>query len=169
MQENGAFFKIFDHGDGTCAVYLAEGETPEALEFPSEIDGLAVVEIGEDACADRENLRTVTIPRGVKVIGDGAFTGGMVHEALNNVEKNLRLVIVLNENEMSIAKNTGRIANTLAHIRRGKAYFNAKKVTRNVLNSIPLVGKHLFRVVKRAKMGVKNALYGSNYFEGRWY
>ena len=101
----------------------------------------------------------------IAVIGDGAFTGGMVHEALNNVDKNLRLVIVLNENEMSIAKNTGRIANTLAHIRRGKAYFDAKKVTRNVLKSIPLVGKHLFRVVKRVKMGVKNALYGSNYFE----
>ncbi|MBE6676436.1 MAG: 1-deoxy-D-xylulose-5-phosphate synthase [Ruminococcaceae bacterium] len=101
----------------------------------------------------------------IAVIGDGAFTGGMVHEALNNVDKNLRLVIVLNENEMSIAKNTGRIANTLAHIRRGKAYFDAKKVTRNVLKGIPLVGKHLFRVVKRVKMGVKNALYGSNYFE----
>ena len=101
----------------------------------------------------------------IAVIGDGAFTGGMVHEALNNVDKHLRLVIVLNENEMSIAKNTGRIANTLAHIRRGKAYFDAKKVTRNVLKSIPLVGKHLFRVVKRVKMGVKNALYGSNYFE----
>jgi len=101
----------------------------------------------------------------IAVIGDGAFTGGMVHEALNNVDKNLRLIIVLNENEMSIAKNTGRIANTLAHIRRGKAYFDAKKVTRNVLKGIPLVGKHLFRVVKRVKMGIKNALYGSNYFE----
>ncbi len=101
----------------------------------------------------------------VAVIGDGAFTGGMVHEALNNVDKNLRLIIVLNENEMSIAKNTGRFANTLAHIRRGKAYFSAKKVTRNVLRSIPLIGKHLFRIVKRVKMGFKNALYGSNYFE----
>lgn len=101
----------------------------------------------------------------VAIIGDGAFTGGMVHEALNNVDKNLRLIIVLNENEMSIAKNTGRIANTLAHIRRGKAYFNAKKVTRNAVKGIPLIGKHLFRIVKRAKMGIKNALYGSNYFE----
>ena len=101
----------------------------------------------------------------IAIIGDGAFTGGMVHEALNNVDKNLRLIIVLNENEMSIAKNTGRIANTLAHIRRGKAYFNAKKVTRNALKGIPLIGKHLFRIVKRAKMGIKNALYGSNYFE----
>ena len=101
----------------------------------------------------------------IAVIGDGAFTGGMVHEALNNVEKNLRLMIVLNENEMSIAKNTGRIANTLAHIRRGKAYFSAKKVTRDVLKSIPLIGKPLFNAVKRIKMGFKNALYGSNYFE----
>jgi len=101
----------------------------------------------------------------VAIIGDGAFTGGMVHEALNNVDKNLRLIIVLNENEMSIAKNTGRIANTLAHIRRGKAYFNAKKVTRNAVKGIPLIGKHLFCIVKRAKMGIKNALYGSNYFE----
>lgn len=101
----------------------------------------------------------------IAIIGDGAFTGGMVHEALNNVDKNLRLIIVLNENEMSIAKNTGRFANTLAHIRRGKAYFSAKKVTRNVLKGVPLIGKHLFRIVKRIKMGIKNALYGSNYFE----
>lgn len=101
----------------------------------------------------------------IAVIGDGAFTGGMVHEALNNVEKDLRLIIVLNENEMSIAKNTGRFANTLAHIRRGKAYFSAKKVTRNVLKSIPLIGNPLFRAVKRVKMGIKNFLYGSNYFE----
>ena len=73
----------------------------------------------------------------IAVIGDGAFTGGMVHEALNNVEKDLRLIIVLNENEMSIAKNTGRFANTLAKIRRGHAYFKAKKVTRNFVKSIP--------------------------------
>ena len=101
----------------------------------------------------------------VAVIGDGAFTGGMVHEALNNVEKDLRLIIVLNENEMSIAKNTGRFANNLARIRRGKAYFKAKKVTRNVVKGIPLIGKPLFAAVKRVKMGVKNFLYGSNYFE----
>lgn len=101
----------------------------------------------------------------IAVIGDGAFTGGMVHEALNNVEKDLRLIIVLNENEMSIAKNTGRFANTLAKIRRGHAYFKAKKVTRNFVKSIPLIGKPLFAALKRVKMGMKNFLYGSNYFE----
>ena len=101
----------------------------------------------------------------IAVIGDGAFTGGMVHEALNNVDKHLRLIIVLNENEMSIAKNTGRFAKTLARIRRRKAYFNAKKVTRSVLKGIPLIGEPLFNGVKRLKMGFKNALYGSNYFE----
>ena len=101
----------------------------------------------------------------VAVIGDGAFTGGMVHEALNNMEKDLRLIIVLNENEMSIARNTGRFANTLAKIRRGQAYFKAKKVTRNFVKSIPVIGKPLFAALKRVKMGVKNFLYGSNYFE----
>ena len=101
----------------------------------------------------------------IAVIGDGAFTGGMVHEALNNMEKDLRLIIVLNENEMSIAKNTGRFANTLSKIRRGQAYFQAKKVTRNFVKSIPLIGKPLFAGIKRIKMGVKNFLYGSNYFE----
>lgn len=101
----------------------------------------------------------------IAIIGDGAFTGGMVHEALNNVDKHLRLIIVLNENEMSIAKNTGRFAKTLARIRRRKAYLDAKKVTRNVLKGIPLIGTPLFNGVKRLKMGIKNALYGSNYFE----
>ena len=101
----------------------------------------------------------------IAVIGDGAFTGGMVHEALNNMEKHLRLIIVLNENEMSIAKNTGRFANTLSKIRRGQAYFKAKKVTRKFVKSIPLIGKPLFAGIKRIKMGVKNFLYGSNYFE----
>ena len=51
------------------------------------------------------------------LIGDGAYTGGMVHEALNNVEKDLRLIIVLNENEMSISKNIGRFAKHLSKLR----------------------------------------------------
>ena len=46
----------------------------------------------------------------VVVLGDGAFTGGMIHEALNNCSKNLRLIIILNENEMSISKNIGKFA-----------------------------------------------------------
>ena len=50
----------------------------------------------------------------VVVLGDGAFTGGMIHEALNNCDKHLRLIVILNENEMSISKNVGHFARNLA-------------------------------------------------------
>ncbi len=101
----------------------------------------------------------------VCVFGDGAFTGGMIHEALNNCRKDLRLIIILNENEMSISKNIGRFALSLAKLRSAKGYFRTKRATANFLQKIPLVGKPLFRGLLRIKMAVKNMLYGSNAFE----
>lgn len=101
----------------------------------------------------------------IAVIGDGAFTGGMVHEALNNCEKDLRLIIILNENEMSISRNIGRFAKNLSRLRTSKQYFRTKRVTRNVISRIPLVGRPLFRAVRSIKQTVKNMVYRSNYFE----
>ena len=63
----------------------------------------------------------------VCVVGDGAYTGGMIHEALNNCRKHLRLIIILNENEMSISKNIGRFAKELSHLRASKGYFRTKR------------------------------------------
>ena len=101
----------------------------------------------------------------VAVVGDGAYTGGMIHEALNNCRKDLRLIIILNENEMSISRNIGRFATNLSKLRISSGYFNTKRVTGGFLRKIPLVGKFLFRCVKRIKVFFKNAVYGSNYFE----
>lgn len=101
----------------------------------------------------------------VAVVGDGAFTGGMIHEALNNVSRHLKLIIIINENEMSISKNVGRFATHMAKMRRKAGYFKAKKTTARILSRIPLVGKGLFRVLVNLKKTIKNALYGSNYFE----
>ncbi len=101
----------------------------------------------------------------VCVFGDGAYTGGMIHEALNNCRKDLRLIIVLNENEMSISKNIGRFAKELSHIRASKGYVRTKNATTSFLKHIPLIGKPLFKGLLRIKMGLKAALYGSNYFE----
>ncbi|MBQ7383460.1 MAG: 1-deoxy-D-xylulose-5-phosphate synthase [Clostridia bacterium] len=101
----------------------------------------------------------------VAIIGDGAYTGGMIHEALNNCRKDVRLVIIMNENEMSISKNIGRFARNLARIRNKAGYFKTKKATGIFLKKIPLIGKHLFWFVRGVKKTVKNALYGSNYFE----
>ncbi len=101
----------------------------------------------------------------VVVVGDGAFTGGMIHEALNNCDKKLRLIIIINENEMSISKNIGRFATSLAKIRTSKGYFKTKKATSRIIKHIPLVGEWLFELIKNIKQSAKNALYGSNYFE----
>ena len=101
----------------------------------------------------------------VVVVGDGAFTGGMIHEALNNMSRDLRLVIILNENEMSISKNVGGFATHMAKLRRKTGYFKAKRTTGKIIRHIPLVGKGLFRVIRDVKKAFKNAMYGSNYFE----
>ena len=101
----------------------------------------------------------------VAVVGDGAFTGGMIHEALNNVSRSLRLIIILNENEMSISKNVGRFAGHMAKMRRRAGYFKAKRGTARFIKKIPLVGEKLFCAVRDTKKAFKNAMYGSNYFE----
>lgn len=101
----------------------------------------------------------------VAVIGDGAFTGGMVHEALNNVAPDMRLIIVLNENEMSISKNIGTFARYIARIRSSKSYNRVKKNTTSVLRRVPLIGKPLFRLGRWAKRLFKNLIYHSNFFE----
>lgn len=101
------------------------------------------------------------------VIGDGAFTGGIAYEALNNAGKLAsNLTLVLNDNAMSISKSTGALARYLANIRSTKKYYCAKEKFKTVLSSVPLVGKRLERAVGAAKSLLKEALYdNSNLFE----
>ncbi len=101
----------------------------------------------------------------VAIVGDGAYTGGMIHEALNNCRKDLNMIIILNENEMSISKNIGRFAKNLSKLRTSPRYFKTKRATGAFLRKVPLVGKFMYRVVLGIKKFVKNTLYGSNYFE----
>lgn len=101
----------------------------------------------------------------VAVLGDGAFTGGMVHEALNNCRPDLRLIIILNENEMSISKNTGAFADLIAKIRASEGYYNTKRRTVRFVLKIPFVGRKLFRLIRGIKKSVKDRVFGSNYFE----
>ncbi len=101
------------------------------------------------------------------VIGDGAFTGGIALEALNNAGKTAsNLTLVLNDNAMSISKSTGALARYLAHIRSTRKYYCAKERFKVALSAIPLVGKPLERAIGTAKTLFKEALYdNSNLFE----
>ncbi len=101
----------------------------------------------------------------VCVIGDGAYTGGMVHEALNNCKPDLPLVIVLNENGMSISHNRGTFASYLARVRISERYLRWKQGTNSALEKIPLIGKGLKRFLTFVKTKIKKIIYTSNYFE----
>lgn len=102
----------------------------------------------------------------IAVIGDGALTGGLAYEALNNAGRvGKRLIVILNDNEMSISKNVGSVARYLAVIRAKPEYFRLKVRTEKVLNHIPLIGKHLSSLIYRVKTRFKNFLYKSTFFE----
>ncbi len=102
----------------------------------------------------------------VAVVGDGSFTNGMIYEALNNCgNKNLRLIIVLNDNEMSISKNVGAVSSYFSRFRTGGRYLRFKRVTARALLALPLVGKPLFRLLRGIKNLFKRLLVSENLFE----
>jgi len=102
----------------------------------------------------------------VAVVGDGSFTGGLVYEALNNAGRSdSRLIVILNDNEMSISKNVGAMARYLTAIRTKPRYYRIKAKTESVLNRIPLIGKHLSMAIFKLKTFLKNAIYRSTWFE----
>ena len=101
----------------------------------------------------------------VCIVGDGAFTGGMIHEALNNIDKDLKLVIVLNENRMSISQNKGAFAAYLARVRVSEGYMKWKRGTNSVLKKIPLIGKPIISLLSFIKNKIKKLVYSNNFFE----
>ena len=92
----------------------------------------------------------------VSVIGDGAMTGGLAFEALNNASSlKSNFIIILNDNNMSIGKSTGGMSHALTGFRASYSYLNLKKRVKNILNIIPLIGKPLIKIIIAAKNAVK--------------
>ncbi len=106
----------------------------------------------------------------IPIVGDGAMTGGMTFEALNNSGRSKeKLIIILNDNKMSISKNVGSLARHLTAIRTGRRYIHAKENLRSLVNRIPLVGNKINKILIRFKQLLKGALYNCNYFESLGY
>lgn len=102
----------------------------------------------------------------IAVIGDGAFTGGLAYEALNNAGRSgKKLIVILNDNEMSISPNVGSVARYLAVLRSKPAYYRLKANTEQALQKIPLIGKPLAKSIYNLKTQIKNRLYQSTFFE----
>lgn len=102
----------------------------------------------------------------VAVIGDGALTGGMAYEALNNAGRSgTRLIVVLNDNEMSISENVGSMARYLAVVRSKPEYNKFKAKTESTLNKIPIIGSGIAHFVSKIKSDIKSTMYESTFFE----
>ena len=104
--------------------------------------------------------------RVISVIGDGALTGGMAFEALNNAaELKTNFIIVLNDNNMSISRNVGGMSSYLSALRTAQAYTGMKlSVTRN-LEKLPHVGPAVVDTVRRTKSGIKHLFIPGMLFE----
>lgn len=98
----------------------------------------------------------------IAVIGDGALTGGMAYEGLNNAGKKAdNLIVILNDNEMSISKNVGAVSKYLSSIRGRKAYVDVKKSVEKILDRTPVLGEPVKEIIGASKDTIRWLLYKS--------
>ena len=102
----------------------------------------------------------------VSVIGDGALTGGMAYEALNNASRmKTNFIIVLNDNNMSISENVGGLSRHLGNLRTAYAYQGLKNGVTNSLNKIPIYGERMVEHIRKTKSSIKQLFIPGMLFE----
>ena len=102
----------------------------------------------------------------VAIVGDGALTGGMCYEALSDAgSSKLRMIVVLNDNGMSISRNVGAVSRYLTHMRSSKGWFEAKHVVGDFLRRIPVVGNSLHAFFQRIKNSLRNIFVQDRLFD----
>ena len=102
----------------------------------------------------------------VALVGDGALTGGMCYEALNDAgQSNTRMIVILNDNAMSIAPNVGAMSQYLTHLRQSKTYRAFKRTVRRCLAKIPKVGMPLFRFLEWFRDMLKSLFIDGRFFD----
>ena len=102
----------------------------------------------------------------VAVVGDGALTGGMCYEALNDAgQSRTRLIVILNDNEMSISRNVGALSGYLTGLRQSSPYKQFKRGVRGGLNRMPLFGDRLFHVAEKLRDSVRSLFLDGQFFE----
>lgn len=139
---------------------------PEESEFDAFGTGhsstaiSAALGIATARTLDKENYKVAA------VVGDGSMTGGLSFEGLNNCgQENTQLMIILNDNEMSISKNVGALSHYFAKIRSSKRYNITKMTVRKRLAGIPLIGPFLVNVIERVKSVIKAIFIPNVWFE----
>ncbi|MCL2487946.1 MAG: 1-deoxy-D-xylulose-5-phosphate synthase, partial [Oscillospiraceae bacterium] len=142
---------------------------PDPGEHPSDTFVVGHASSSISAANGIAKAKTLTGKEGytIAVIGDGAMTGGLAYEGLCNAGRSSdRLIVILNDNRMSISQNVGFIARYLAKLRSQRKYLRFKKMVNRVSNHIPLIGPALFRLMAGFKTRLKKTVYSkSSMFE----
>lgn len=143
------------------------GGFPRASESPHDafIGGHSGISVSA-ALGIAEAMKKTGVPhKAIAIAGDGAFTDGAIYEGMNNAGKSdSNLLVILNDNGMSISKNTGAIAAYLSHLRSTRKYYRAKSGVKSFLGKNK-AGEAVSEAVSATKKFVKNAIYQSNFFE----
>ena len=174
---------IFDVGHQTYTHKLLTGRR-EAFQklrtrggvsgFPqmeeSEYDAFTAGHASTAISAALGMTRTRDIMQGdyevVAVVGDGALSGGMCYEALNDAgHSGTRMTVILNDNEMSISKNVGAMSRYLTHLRQSRTYRGIKRGIRRGLEKIPGLGFPVFRVLEKLRDSLKSLFVDGQFFE----
>ena len=113
--------------------------------------------------------RTRDIMRGdysvVALVGDGALTGGMCYEALNDAgHSRTRMIVILNDDDMSIVRNVGAVSRYLTTLRQSKGYLAVKRGMRSRLAALPVVGKPVFRFLEKSRNFVRSLFVDDKFF-----
>ena len=102
----------------------------------------------------------------VALVGDGALTGGMCYEALNDAgQSETRMIVILNDNEMSISRNVGALSRYLTGLRQSRSYCAFKRTVRRGLEKIPGIGVPVFHVIERLRDALKSLFIDGKFFE----
>ena len=118
--------------------------------------------MGMAAARDMKGDKNFVVP----IIGDGALTGGMALEAMNHIgHEKTNMIVILNDNEMSIAPNVGALHDVLGRLRTAKEYSRAKEDLESLMHKIPMVGEKLAATAERVKDSLKYLVVSGIFFE----
>lgn len=139
---------------------------PDESVHDSFYEGHAGVSLSQAAGIAAANAVKGSKNYAVAVIGDGSFGNGMVYEALNHAGlTKARLIVILNDNEMSISENVGAMARYLAAVRSKPEYYRLKAGAAKTIRKLPIIGKSLAKHIIKLKTALKNTIYPSLFFE----
>ncbi len=155
-------FGVFD------SIRKKDGISGFTKPFESEhdvfISGHASTSLSAACGFARAEILKKTNNKVIAVIGDGALTGGMAYEALNNVSDLNNLIIILNYNDMSISKTVGGFSRYISNMRSNQAYISTRVAMEEVLDKIPLVGEIAKNKIRDSKETLKKIVYKSDFF-----